>query len=254
VNETLNLIDNRKSVRAYEPRPLGQGQRDAIIHAALRAPTAGNLMLYSILEIEDQELKDHLAESCDHQPFIATAPLVLVFLADYQRWFDFFQYSGVAELCRERSLAFRRPQAGDLMLAVSDALIAAQTAVLAAESMGVGSCYIGDIMAHGELHRDLLDLPEFAFPIAMVCFGVPTEQQRLRPRPSRYPQELLVFKDTYRRLTPEAFEVMERATPARAGEEAHNAGQRIFLRKFAPEFMQEMNRSVRELLRRWEQA
>ena len=188
MNAILDVIEHRKSVRAYEPRPIGREQRNAIIHAALRAPTAGNQMLYTILEIEDQAIKDRLAVTCDHQPFIAKAPLVLVFLADYQRWFDFFQASGVEDLCRRTERPFRRPQPGDLMLAISDALVAAQTAVVAAESMGIGSCYIGDVMENYEIHRDLLKLPEFAFPIAMLCFGYPTEQQLQRAKPTRYPR------------------------------------------------------------------
>lgn len=251
MNETLTLIENRKSVRAYEPGPLGPEQRDAIVRAAMRAPTAGNQMLYSILDIEDQAIKDRLAVTCDHQPFIAKAPLVLLFLADFQRWFDYFRHSGVEELCRDRGIPFRKPQEGDLMLAISDALIAAQTAVIAAESLGIGSCYIGDVMENYEVHRDLLHLPDFAFPIAMVCFGLPTEQQKLRPRPTRYREELIVFKDAYRRLTPAELDVMESETAARATGETLNSGQQMYLRKYASDFMLEMNRSVREALKSW---
>lgn len=249
MNETLRVIEQRKSVRAYEPRPLTLEQRDAIVHAALRAPTGGNMMLYSILEIEDQGLKDRLAVTCDHQPFIAKAPLVLLFLADYQRWFDLFQHAGVEELCRTQGVPFRKPQEGDLMLALCDALIAAQTAVIAAESLGIGSCYIGDIMENYEIHRDLLHLPAYTFPIAMVCFGFPTEQQKLRPRPGRYPKDLIVFKDGYRRLTPGELDRME--SPSREVDGALNAGQQIYLRKYASDFMLEMNRSVREILKNW---
>jgi len=254
MNETLALIEQRKSVRVYEPRPLEPGQRDAIVHAALRAPTAGNMMLYSILEIEDQALKDRLAVTCDGQPFIAKAPLVLLFLADYQRWFDLFRHAEAEQLCHQRGLAFRKPQEGDLMLAVCDALIAAQTAVLAAESLGIGSCYIGDVMENGELHRDLLKLPEYAFPITMVCFGIPTEQQRQRKRPSRYREELIVFKDAYRRLTPAELDAMEGETPARDADDALRRGQQVYLHKFAPDFMLELNRSVRELLKSWQET
>ncbi len=249
MNETLNVIEHRKSVRAYEPGPLPLEQRNAIVHAALRAPTGGNMMLYSILEIEDQGIKERLAVTCDHQPFIAKAPLVLLFLADYQRWFDLFQHSSVEELCRTQGVPFRKPQEGDLMLALCDALIAAQTAVIAAESLGIGSCYIGDIMENYELHRDLLHLPQYTFPIAMVCFGLPTEQQKSRPRPGRYPEDLIVFKDGYRRLTPGELDRME--PPAEASGEALNAGQQIYLRKYAATFMLEMNRSVREILKNW---
>lgn len=250
MNETLDLLERRKSVRAYEAKPVAREQRDAIVRASLRAPTAGNMMLYSIVEIEDQALKDRLAVTCDHQPFIAKAPLVLVFLADYQRWFDFFKHSDVDDLCRRTGKPFRTPQEGDLMLAVSDALIAAQSAVVAAEALGLGSCYIGDIMENAEIHRELLKLPEYVFPIAMVCFGVPTEGQRQRPQPPRYPGDLIVFRNAYRHLEPSEFAAME-TEQASVSNEAVNAGQRVFLRKYASDFMLEMNRSVREWLVPW---
>ena len=60
------------------------------------------MMLYSIIEVNDQAAKDTLARTCDHQPFIARAPLVLLFLADYQRWFDYYLLSGVEELCQRQ--------------------------------------------------------------------------------------------------------------------------------------------------------
>ena len=69
-----------------EPRPIEPEVKRDFLAATLRAPTAGNLMLYSIIDITDQATKDALAESCDNQPFIATAPMLWLFVADYQRW------------------------------------------------------------------------------------------------------------------------------------------------------------------------
>jgi nitroreductase len=251
MNETLKVIEHRKSVRAYEPLPLSPEQRHAIVHAAMRAPTGGNMMLYSILDIEDQAIKERLAVTCDDQPFIAKAPLVLLFLADFQRWLDYFRHSGVEGLCREQGVTFRTPEEGDLMLAISDALIAAHSAVIAAESMGIGSCYIGDVMENYEIHRELLQLPEYAFPIAMVCFGFPTEQQKLRTRPTRYSEKLVVFKNAYRRLAPDELALMEEETSSRGATELANHGQQMYLRKYATDFMLELNRSVREALKNW---
>ena len=118
INETLEIIARRRSVRAYADQPLTQIEKDAILQAALRAPTAGNMMLYSIIEIEDQTLKDRLAVTCDNQPFIARAPFVLLFAADYQRWFDLFLYDQAAERAATLGIQPRTPQEGDLMLAV----------------------------------------------------------------------------------------------------------------------------------------
>jgi nitroreductase len=98
--DTLDLIHQRRSIRSYQRRPIAQAQIDAIIGTAMRAPTAGNMMLYSIIEIGDQNLKERLAETCDHQPFIAKAPLVLLFVADYQRWNDLFDHFDVDDYCR----------------------------------------------------------------------------------------------------------------------------------------------------------
>lgn len=138
MNPTIELMNARSSTRAYDAAPLSDEEKQAILHTTMRAPTAGNLMLYSIIEIEDQALKERLAVTCDHQPFIARAPWVLVFVADYQKWIDLFAISGVDEL---DGVAHRgAPGPGDLLLACSDALIAAQNAVIAAESLGIGSC------------------------------------------------------------------------------------------------------------------
>ena len=67
------------------------------------------------------------------------------------------------------------------MMACSDALIAAQNAVVAAESLGIGSCYIGDVLEQAEIHAELLDLPRHTLPVAMLCFGRPAQPAR-RPR------------------------------------------------------------------------
>jgi len=252
MNDTIRLIANRRSVRAYEDRPIDRQTVDRIIQSAMRAPTAGGMMLYSIVEIADQAIKDQLAESCDHQPFIAKAPLVLLFLADYQRWFDFFVASGVHEHCQERGKTMRMPGEGDLLLACCDALIAAQTAAIVAESLGIGSCYIGDIMEHYEFHRDLLGLPQYTFPVTMVCFGYPTPAAATRQLTSRFPQQMIHHVDRYRRLDGEALlQAYADGAPPRFAGDPDNAGQRVYDRKFGADFSVEMTRSVRAAIRSW---
>lgn len=215
------------------------------------------MMLYAILEVTEQALKEKLAVTCDNQPFIAKAPLVLVFLADYQRWFDYYTHCGVKERSRELGLPYRTPQAGDLLLACCDALIAAQTAVLAAESLGIGSCYIGDILEQCEAHRTLLNLPPYTLPITMVCFGHPQSSQPLASRTTRFEQEYILHRNTYRRFNGEELEAMFRRLTERfqgltaPSNGAQNVGQHNYFRKFAAEFSIEMNRSVNEYLKSW---
>ncbi len=251
MNQVLETLLSRKSVRAYEDREISADSKAEILNATLRAPTAGNMMLYSIVEVSDQNIKNKLAETCDDQPFIAKAPLVWLFLADYQRWYDFFIASGVEQLCEQNQAKMRKPEEGDLFLACCDALIAAQTAVIAAESLGIGSCYIGDIMEQYETHKDLFNLPQYVFPISLLCFGYPTEQQKNRAQPERFDQKFIVFENQYHRLEKPDFDEMFSNQTSRLPAGALNVGQQNYTRKFSAAFSVEMSRSVRAILKEW---
>ncbi|MFX0107372.1 MAG: nitroreductase family protein [Candidatus Hodarchaeota archaeon] len=254
MNETLRVIDNRMSLRGYDPRPIETEHKDWIIHCALRAPSAGNMMHYSIIEVVDQKKKDRLVETCDNQPFIAKAPLVLLFLADMQRWYDFFSYSKVPEFCKETKIDYMIPQESDLLLACCDALIAAQNAVIAAESLGIGSCYIGDIMENIEIHREMFSLPRWVFPIALVCFGYPLAKRKEREKTPRFPERFVYFKDTYKRVDSEEFNSMlmdHFGQPTSFSKEAKNLGQGVYVRKTGSDFAAEMRRSVKVAIRDW---
>lgn len=249
-NPTLELLAARRSTRAFEDRPVPPGVREAVLAATLRAPTAGNLQMYTILEIEDPALKRRLSETCDHQPFIARAPWVLVFLADLARLEAWLDASGVDALCEAAGEERKRPREGDFLLACSDALIAAHQCVVAAESVGLGSCYIGDVMENVEIHRELFGLPKYAFPIAMLTIGWPTAQQKERPLTSRAALGLSVRRDRYG--TPgqaEALAFYDRPehADAKLPPGCVNFGQHLYRRKLSAPFMDEMRRSVKVL-------
>ena len=252
MSDIIQTILRRRSIRSYQPRPIPPEAADQIIQAAMRAPTAGNMMLYSIIEITKQSLKERLADTCDHQPLIAKAPLVLLFVADYQRWNDLFDHFAVDDYCRREGAARRYPQEGDLMLACCDALIAAQTAVLAAETLGIGSCYIGDIMERYETHRDLLELPPYVFPVCMLCFGYPKTRALERPLTPRFGQTQIHFQNHYRRLGRDELDTLLEGPGRRSPvEPARNVGQTYYRQKFASKFSREMSRSVRAALAAW---
>lgn len=237
MNEILNSLWSRKSVRAYRDEPIPDELRRQILEAACQAPTAGNQQLYTILDITDPALKTALSESCDHQPFIAAAPMVLVFCADCKKWYDAYQEAG----CQPRL-----PGVGDLMLAVSDAVIAAQNAVVAAESLGIGSCYIGDVMENCQEQRRLLHLPDYVFPAAMLVLGWPTEQQMERPKPQRCALEHIVHENHYRSMDgAELRDMLGYKAGVRSFEDWCTA---FCNRKYNSDFSREMTRSVSEYL------
>ena len=242
MNEILSQLHSRKSVRVYRDKAIEPDVKQAILEAALQAPTAGNMTLFTILDITDQTKKDALAISCDNQPFIATAPMVLIFCADYRRWYDVFAANDPAA---------RKPMAGDLLLANADALIAAQNAVVAAESFGIGSCYIGDITENYEYHRELLNLPQYVVPAAMLCFGYPTQQQLERPKPLRFRVEDIVHENGYSLEKAAQMRRMLSQRNDKTGEEFDRWMTKFRQFKWDSEFSREMSRSCEAMLRHW---
>ena len=236
MNDILRQLFERKSMRVFEDRDIAPEDKALILKAAAMAPTAGNQQLYTILDITDQKLKDRLAVSCDNQPFIARGKMVLIFCADCRKWYEAFKIADCAP---------RNPGVGDLMLAVSDATIAAQNAVCAAESLGIGSCYIGDIMENCEIHREMLNLPEYVFPACMLVFGYPTQQQLDRPKPQRVPMEYVVHENGYHIMDRSDMEAM---FTHRTGGDYDQWMTAFCNRKYNSDFSREMSRSVQAYL------
>lgn len=235
MNEIISALFARKSVRAFSGKAISDADRSLIIRSAIQAPTAGNQVLYTILEIEDQAIKDRLAILCDNQPFIARAPLVLVFLADCRKWLDAYRYAGIEA---------RKPGLGDLLLAIEDAMIAAQDAVMAAHSLGIGSCYIGDILENKEEIEKLLGLDEYVLPASMLVFGYPTEQQQKREKPKRFDEKYIVRKNRYSRLGEGELRNMFAEVHAEDGYSFEGYLQAFCARKYMSDFAMEMDRSV----------
>ncbi len=256
LNPMLDLIHHRRSVRVYDPTPLSQDEKEAILQAAMRAPTAGAMMLYTIIEVRDPALKQRLAETCDNQPFIATAPFLLLFVADYQRWVDLYAAAGCEKRAAELGIETRQPGEGDLVLSLMDALIAAQTAVLAAESLGIGSCYIGDVLENWEVHQAMFDLPQYTFPAALICFGKSAEPPASKQRP-RFDRSFIVHQDRYQRFGAAQLDELFLPYGSRSFEPkefkngAKNQVQFNYIRKFTADFTTEMNRSTRVMIHKW---
>jgi len=254
MNPTIETIMNRTSLRKYEEKPIDPQHRDLILQSAWRAPTAGNMMLYSVIEVTDQAIKDTLSETCDHQPFIKKAPMVHIFLADVTRWYDYYEACGVAEWQAEQGKDYEGPDEADFLLAVNDAIIAAQNTVIAAESLGIGSCYIGDIMEQYETHREMFNLPERAFPVCMLCYGYYPGGKRHTPM-WRLDDKYAFHQNQYHRVPPDELSGMfERSRfnfPADNRYGAGNFGQFHYAMKMGSPFKQEMTRSIRAAMKHW---
>jgi FMN reductase (NADPH)/FMN reductase [NAD(P)H] len=237
----IKLIQERKSVRLFEDKLISEDIKSEIINAAFEAPTAGNMMFYSIVDVTDFEIKEKLSILCDNQKFIAKSPLVLVFIADYQKWYDIYKYNGIDA---------RNPQEGDLLLAIQDSVIAAQNTVLAAQSFGIGSCYIGDILENYEEVTKLLNLSPYTLPISMLIYGYPTKKQIDRKKPQRFEKEFMVFENRYDRLEKDKLMKMIQIRNEKENllKDEIESIKELHKRKYDSDFAKEMNRSVKKYL------
>lgn len=234
---TIQELRDRKSVRKFTNHPISKETKNLLIEAALQAPTAGNQNLYSILDITDPAIKGQLAVYCDNQPFIQEAPLIYVFVADHQRWNQIY----LSADCNPRPCG-----PADAWLAQADACIAAQNMVVAAHSLGLGSCYIGDIIENGEKVKELLKLPDKVIPACMLVLGYPDETQLKREKPARFDEKYIVFENTYHELSLEEAKAAycERVEKMGVPLVDYQAQvQRFFNFKYMSDFCEEMNRS-----------
>ncbi|BES64171.1 nitroreductase family protein [Gottschalkiaceae bacterium SANA] len=247
MNPILQAIEKRQSLRNFGGPLVTDEEREAILHAALRAPTAGNMMMYSIVQIRSKETLKTLAETCDHQPFIGKASFGLLFLADLQKWHDYFCSVGLEKDFTAKEL---EPKASDLYLGLNDAIIAAQTAVIAAESLGVGSCYIGDIVENKEIHQEMFSLPRWVFPAAFLVFGKAPEGAS-RPMTPRFDEKYVVFDESYQVLEADDFSEMFARYTEKEKAWGLSFGEKLFKRKMVSDFAMEMDRSVRAYVSEW---
>ena len=184
-NSTLDLIHAHGSVRRYKPDPIPASLVETIVAAGQRASTSSNKQTYSVIAVTDEKKRLALMEIAGGQIQIQQAPVFLTFCADRAR------LGRVSEL-RGYEQNFSTME-GFLISSVDAALVAQNTA-LAAESLGLGICYIGAIRNNAAAVIDLLDLPKGVFPITGMTVGVPLHPTRIRPR---LPQEAILHWESY---------------------------------------------------------
>ncbi len=247
MNEIIKSLHDRKSVRIFKEDIVTSEIKQMLLEAAIQAPTAGNQILYSIIDVTDSNLKLSLSKTCDNQAFIAKAPLVFIFVADHTRWHRGFELAGANP---------RKVAVGDLMLAAQDTAIAAQNMVVAAESLGLASCYIGDILENYEEHKKLLNLPDCTVPLCMLVLGYPTQQQQNRAKPARFDLKYIVGENAYPHLSDaeikECFNERKERSALDAKKDFNEYMKAFCERKFNSEFSKEMTRSVEKYLENFE--
>ena len=169
----FDLIHCHGSVRRYRPDPILAETIEAIVAAGQRASTSSNLQMTSVVAVTEAATRARLSELCGGQAHIAQAPVFLAWCADLQR---------LDRACELRGIDQVTDYVENFLVAAVDVAIAAQNAALAAESLGLGMCYIGSIRNNTASVIELLGLPRLVFPVVGMTLGWPAAQPTIRPR------------------------------------------------------------------------
>lgn len=187
-NETLALQLEHRTIREFTDETVSKEILDAMFEAAKRTATSNGMQSYSIIRVTDPELKKQIAE-VGKQAYIAREPELLIFIVDSYRNGRIALEKGYdGENHRDMDRFFQ---------GWTDACLAAQNVVLAAESMGLGANYLGSILNDSKKMIEILKLPELTFPVVGVGLGYPNQSPQLKPRMD---MELRVFENRYQIL------------------------------------------------------
>lgn len=201
-NDVLELLYRHRSVRRFTADAVDDATVTAIVAAAQSAATSSNLQAWSVIEVRDPARADAIATLAGDQDFIRDAAVFLVFVADW---------------ARARHIAADRSASADAvdylestLVGFVDAALAAQNAVVAAESLGLGTVYVGSVRNAPERIGELLALPAGAFPVVGLAIGHPSPDDTAGIKP-RLRQDVVRHRERYRPVSVHAVDGYEEA-------------------------------------------
>ncbi|WP_026700879.1 oxygen-insensitive NADPH nitroreductase [Salibacterium aidingense] len=190
MNPAIETILNHRSVRNFKNDPIPESNINEIIRAAQSASTSSFLQAYSIIGVTSQEKKDRLAALAGGQTYVSENGYFFVFCADLSRHLT-------AASVHEQDISASVESTEGFMVAVIDAALAAQNAAIAAESMGLGICYIGGLRNNLEAVSSLLQTPDNVLPLFGMAVGWPDSYQEQKPR---LPQTVIFHENEYNEI------------------------------------------------------
>ena len=188
MNQTIESILNHRSIRSYTNQPIQDATLDSILACAQAAPSSINGQQMSVIVVKDQKTKDQIAELTGGQSWISQAPVFLVFVADFYR-------AKLASDLNNQELVLTNNVESTLVASVDTGLAMGNT-IAAAESVGLGTVCIGGIRNAPDKMIELLNLPEYTFPLSGLCLGYYDAAQAPDKKP-RFPKEAVIHNETY---------------------------------------------------------
>ena len=189
-----NKLLKRRTIRKYSSENIDDKLLNELLVMGCRASTTGNMQVYSIVITRDAQIKKKLAPLHFNQKMITEAPVVLTFCADFNRF---------KKWCRLRNADPGYDNFLSFFTGAIDALLVAQTVCIAAESRGLGICYLGTTTYTADKIIDLLKLPEGVVPVTTVTLGWPSEKPE---QVDRLPLEAVIHQESYKNYSSEQIE------------------------------------------------
>nr|AWI66884.1 Dehydrogenase [Piromyces sp.] len=189
MNPVLETLFKHQCIRKYKNQPVEQEKLELIIKASQSGPNWCNGQHVSIIAVRDPERKKVFAKLCSNQEFISTCGVFLVFCADFYRTglaFEMHENKGFIEKFAS--------QVDALLVGGHEVGIFMENAIVAAESMGLGTVPIGSIRLHSLEVCKELDLPKYVIPICGLCIGYPDENPGVKPK---LPSKAIFFDEKY---------------------------------------------------------
>lgn len=184
MNETIELLLNHRSVRAYTDQAVAPETLARIIACAQMAPSSSHIQAYTIIDVTDCALREAIKAVSGGQRWVTEAPVLLVFCADLHRAGTHFP--GLDETILGNTEF--------LVTGVIDVALAAQKALIAAQSLGLGGVIVGGIRNNVAKISETLGLPSLVFPVFAMCLGYPASVPDQKPR---LPQALVLHRNCY---------------------------------------------------------
>ncbi|MFG6157690.1 oxygen-insensitive NADPH nitroreductase [Halomonas sp. 1390] len=185
MNPTIELLKSHRSIRKFTDQPVSRELLKELIRAGQAAATSSHVQAYSVIHVTNPTNRETIAELAGGQAYVATCGAFLVFCADMKR---------PTEAAERTDARVVRGMTEQLLVASVDTALMAQNVAVAAESEGLGICYIGGIRNNPQQVSDLLGLPDHVFPVFGMCLGYPAHQPDVKPR---LPVEAILKQDTY---------------------------------------------------------
>lgn len=185
MNSTIEIIKSHRSIRKFKPEPLKDDLVADLVQCGQAAATSSNVQAVTVIQVKDDSKREKIAVLAGNQSYVETAGAFLVYCADMNR---------PKIVCERRDGSYAAGMTEQFVIATVDVALAAQNTVIAAESMGLGICYIGGIRNDPALLSEILEIPDYVYPVFGLCLGKPDQDPEVKPR---LPVKAVLMQDKY---------------------------------------------------------